>query len=83
MSGLFIHWGVYMLGDGEWVMNQQQIPVATYEKLPGFSTRPILMRPLSGTNGERCRMKYITITSKHHDGFAMWDNASVGLQHCG
>jgi hypothetical protein len=35
--GLFIHWGVYsVLGDGEWVMNQQQIPVKTYEKIPSF-----------------------------------------------
>ena len=33
--GLFIHWGVYStLGDGEWVMNNQQIPIKTYEKLP-------------------------------------------------
>jgi len=35
--GLFIHWGVYsVLGDGEWVMNNQQIPIETYEKLPSF-----------------------------------------------
>ena len=35
--GLFIHWGVYsVLGDGEWVMNNQQIPAQTYEKLPTF-----------------------------------------------
>ena len=35
--GLFIHWGVYsVLGDGEWVMNDQQIPVKIYEKLPAF-----------------------------------------------
>src|SRR5688572_4321666 len=35
--GLFIHWGVYSIpGDGEWVMNIQQIPIATYEKLPAF-----------------------------------------------
>jgi alpha-L-fucosidase len=35
--GLFIHWGVYsVLGDGEWVMNTQQIPIKIYEKLPTF-----------------------------------------------
>ena len=35
--GLFIHWGVYsQLGDGEWVMNNQNIPIDTYEKLPAF-----------------------------------------------
>jgi alpha-L-fucosidase len=33
--GLFIHWGVYsVLGDGEWVMNVQEIPIRLYEKLP-------------------------------------------------
>ena len=35
--GMFIHWGVYsVLGDGEWVMNNQNIPIEAYEKLPGF-----------------------------------------------
>src|ERR1700743_2584993 len=35
--GLFIHWGVYsQLGDGEWVMQVQQIPIKAYEKLPSF-----------------------------------------------
>ena len=35
--GLFIHWGVYsVLGDGEWVMNNQNIPVEAYEKIPAF-----------------------------------------------
>ena len=35
--GLFVHWGVYsVLGDGEWVMNTQQIPIKTYEKIPTF-----------------------------------------------
>src|SRR5579872_6526754 len=35
--GLFIHWGVYsVLGDGEWVMNNQQIPIKAYEKIPSF-----------------------------------------------
>ena len=35
--GLFIHWGVYsVLGDGEWVMNNQNISIEEYEKLPSF-----------------------------------------------
>ncbi len=35
--GLFIHWGVYsVLGDGEWVMNNQDISIKEYEKLPSF-----------------------------------------------
>jgi alpha-L-fucosidase len=43
--GLFVHWGVYsVLGDGEWVMNQQQIPIKLYERLPLFLIRLILIR---------------------------------------
>ncbi|HEX6891877.1 MAG TPA: alpha-L-fucosidase, partial [Chryseolinea sp.] len=73
--GLFIHWGVYsVLGDGEWVMNQQQIPVNTYEKLPAFFN-PTDFDPKAWVQMVKdAGMKYITITSKHHDGFAMWDS---------
>src|SRR5947208_13507010 len=73
--GLFIHWGVYsVLGDGEWVMNNHKMTVADYEKLPaGFNPTeydPAAWVALAKAAG----MKYITITSKHHDGFALWDS---------
>jgi alpha-L-fucosidase len=73
--GLFVHWGVYsLLGDGEWVMNNQRIPVATYEKLPAFFN-PIQFDPKEWVQMVKdAGMKYITITSKHHDGFAMYDS---------
>jgi alpha-L-fucosidase len=73
--GLFIHWGVYsVLGDGEWVMNNQQIPAKTYEKIPGFFN-PTEFDPKAWVQmAKDAGMKYITITSKHHDGFAMWDS---------
>lgn len=73
--GLFIHWGVYsQLGDGEWVMNNQRIPVKTYEKLPAFFN-PIDFNPKEWVQmAKDAGMKYITITSKHHDGFAMYDS---------
>lgn len=73
--GLFIHWGVYsVLGDGEWVMNNQQIPVATYEKLPGFFNPTAFDAKEWVDMAKAAGMKYITITSKHHDGFAMYDS---------
>ena len=66
--GLFIHWGVYStLASGEWVMNQQKLDKATYEKLPA------LFNPEAFNAAEWVKMvkdagmKYITITSKHHD----------------
>lgn len=73
--GLFIHWGVYsVLGDGEWVMNNQQIPIATYEKLPPFFNPAQFDAKAWVQLAKAAGMKYITITSKHHDGFAMWDS---------
>ncbi|TWT95274.1 Alpha-L-fucosidase [Botrimarina colliarenosi] len=73
--GVFLHWGVYsVLERGEWVMNIEKITVADYE--------PIAERfnPTEFDADAWCRLfkaagaKYVTITSKHHDGFAMWDS---------
>lgn len=73
--GLFIHWGVYsVLGNGEWVMNNQRIDKKTYEKLPNFFN-PVNYNPKEWVAmAKAAGMKYITITSKHHDGFAMFDS---------
>jgi alpha-L-fucosidase len=73
--GLFIHWGVYgVLGDGEWVMHQQRIPVADYEKLPAFFNPQRFDAAEWVALAKAAGMKYITITSKHHDGFAMYES---------
>jgi alpha-L-fucosidase len=73
--GLFIHWGVYsVLGDGEWVMNNRKMSVVEYEKLPA-KFNPTEYDPAEWVAlAKDAGMKYITITSKHHDGFAMWDS---------
>jgi alpha-L-fucosidase len=73
--GLFIHWGVYsVLGDGEWVMNNRRIPAAEYEKLAA-RFNPTAYDPAQWVAlAKAAGQKYITITSKHHDGFAMWDS---------
>ena len=71
--GLFIHWGVYsVLGKGEWVMNNDGMPVSAYEKLPA-QFNPTEFDPAEWVRmAKDAGMKYITITSKHHDGFAMF-----------
>jgi len=71
--GMFIHWGVYsVLGDGEWVMQLRPIRVEDYEKLPAFFN-PVKFDPAAWVAlAKAAGMKYITITSKHHDGFAMF-----------
>ena len=73
--GLFIHWGIYsVLADGEWVMNQKQIDKKTYEKVAAFFN-PTEFDPATWVAMVKAAgMKYITITSKHHDGFAMFDS---------
>jgi alpha-L-fucosidase len=79
--GLFIHWGVYstMAGGGdhgiaEWIMNKKEIPVKQYEMLPTFFN-PTQFDPAEWVAMVKdAGMKYISITSKHHDGFAMYDS---------
>ncbi len=73
--GMFIHWGVYcLLGKGEWVMHNEEMTVEEYEKLPP-RFNPVGYDPAKWVSLARTAgMNYITITSKHHDGFAMWDS---------
>lgn len=72
--GMFIHWGVYsILGDGEWVMNNQNIPISAYEKLPSFFNPIEFDAEEWVKTAKDAGMKYITITSRHHDGFSMFD----------
>lgn len=72
--GMFIHWGVYsILGDGEWVMNNQNIPIEAYEKLPAFFNPTGFDAAQWVGIAKEAGMKYITITSRHHDGFSMFD----------
>lgn len=73
--GLFIHWGVYsVLGRGEWVMNNEKIPIAEYEKLPARFNPQGFDAAAWVALAKSAGMRYITITSKHHDGFAMFDS---------
>ncbi len=71
--GLFIHWGVYSVpGMGEWVMENQKIPITEYEKLPPKFNPTAFDAAAWVAMAKNAGMKYITITSKHHDGFAMF-----------
>lgn len=83
--GLFIHWGVYAVPGGEWkgqtipglsewIMNDAKIPVVEYEPL-AEQFNPTEFDPAEWVRlAKVAGMRYITITSKHHDGFAMWDS---------
>jgi alpha-L-fucosidase len=72
---MFIHWGVYsVLEDGEWVMQNRKMPVSEYEKLPPQFDPEKFSAAEWVALAKAAGMKYITITSKHHDGFAMFDS---------
>jgi alpha-L-fucosidase len=88
--GMFIHWGLYSIpagvwdgkqvpGIGEWIMNNASIPVAQYEALaPEFNPTAFSAHDIVAL-AKAAGMKYIIITSKHHDGFAMFASKANGF----
>lgn len=73
--GMFIHWGVYsVLGDGEWVLHNRKLKLQEYERLPKFFDPEKFDAKAWVALAKAAGMKYITITSRHHDGFAMFDS---------
>jgi len=74
--GLFIHWGVYsQIGREEWARELLQIPWAEYQKY-ARSFNPVNYNPQEWVRlAKEAGVKYIVITSKHHDGFCIFDSA--------
>jgi alpha-L-fucosidase len=71
--GLFIHWGAYsLLGNGEWVMNNRGIRVPEYEWLASTFNPSRFDAEEWAMLAKAAGMRYITITSRHHDGFSMF-----------
>lgn len=72
--GMFIHWGLYsMLARHEWVRNNEKISITEYEKyFQRFD--PDLYDPKAWAKAAKdAGMKYFVITTKHHEGFCLWD----------
>ena len=76
--GMFIHWGVYsLLGQGEWVMQNRKIPVSRYEWLAS-TFNPVKFDAHEWVSlAKAAGVKYITITSRHHDGFSMFATSAT------
>jgi alpha-L-fucosidase len=85
--GMFIHWGLYaqpagtwkgkaIPSIGEWIMYNAKVPVAEYAQL-ATTFNPVKFDAEEWVKiAQRAGMKYLVITSKHHDGFAMFDSPS-------
>ncbi|MGQ0627817.1 MAG: alpha-L-fucosidase [Phycisphaerales bacterium] len=84
--GMFIHWGLYAIpagrwgeatGHGEWIRDSAKIPLAEYDGLVKqfnpvkFNAEEIVLA------AKNAGMGYITITTKHHDGFCLFDTATT------
>ena len=86
---MFIHWGLYSLpagewkgknysGIGEWIMYKARIPIAEYEQL-ARQFNPVKFDAEAWAQlAQDAGMKYLIITSKHHDGFAMFGSKADG-----
>ena len=83
--GMFIHWGLYAIpaGEhngkrtdrlGEWIMNTLNIPIKEYEQYASKFNPTRFNAEEWVTLAKNTGMKYLVITAKHHDGFALWDS---------
>ena len=73
--GLFMHWGVYSIpGRGEWVQWDEQIPVDEYARLAGQFNPDKFDPDAWAALAKAAGMKYTVLTSRHHDGFALFDD---------
>ena len=74
--GLFIHWGLYALAARhEWVQNREEIAPDVYESRYFSRFDPDQLDPQAWARAAReAGMKYFVITTKHHEGFCLWDS---------
>lgn len=81
--GLFIHWGLYAIPEGEWngkktygewIRHSAKIPRDQYDQFVGRFNPTNFNAARWASLAKRAGMKYLVITSKHHDGFCLWDS---------
>lgn len=85
--GMFIHWGLYaIMGRGEWAMWSEAIDVDEYRQLMHQFTADRFDARAWAATAKAAGMKYMVLTTRHHDGFSLWDSpGSIGqfdAMHC-
>lgn len=77
-KGMFVHFGLYsILGRGEWVMHDERIPPKEYESLAlKFKVKKNWTEKLIQT-AKSFGAKYIVLTTRHHDGFSLYDTKGL------
>jgi len=79
--GLFLHYGLYsLLGRHEWVQQREKIPVAEYAKLAGRFTAENFDAAGIVDLAAEAGMKYVNITTRHHDSFCLFDSAETDFK---
>lgn len=79
--GMFIHWGLYSIeGNGEWAMFNNKIPAEEYAKLAEKFNPQHFDANIWAKIAKDAGMKYMVLTARHHDGFALW-NSPASYSH--
>src|SRR6266536_1153740 len=74
--GLFIHWGLYALGARhEWLKHNEQMPEESYDRYFKRFDPDLYDPAVWAEAAASAGMKYFVVTTKHHEGFCLWDSA--------
>lgn len=78
--GLFVHWGLYsVLGRGEWIFNRERWQIKDYAKLADRFTAEHYDPTAWAAMARDAGMRYAVLTSKHHEGFCLWDSKTCAF----
>ena len=76
--GMFVHFGIYsQLANGEWVQSLHGIPAEEYQKLKDTFCPDVNWAKDLAKTAKQAGCKYINITTRHHDGFSLFDTCGL------
>ncbi len=76
--GMFVHWGIYsQLGKGEWVARHNKMPMDEYKKLADTFSAEDFNAEEMVLMAKKAGCKYINLTTRHHDGFSLYDTCGL------